>query len=81
MTKASSINYLYPKSEDIQRIFEQLTRYPVVDADRRLMQDIGRHKTIRRMKKSGLRINNGRISIPYNIVLKKDGNGYKFEFR
>jgi len=81
MTKASTVNYLHPKNPDIQRILDQLTRYPVVDADQRLMQDIGRHKTVRRMKKSGLRINKGRISIPYNIVVKKDGNGYKFEFR
>jgi hypothetical protein len=80
MAKSSASNYFLPKNDEVRRILDNLTRYPLyIEATTHTTQTLGKYKWARNArKKKHLFIENGIVGIPNTVVLKKTGNGYEF---
>ena len=76
-----------PKDKDVEKIFDRLTRYPVVRIDPRLTQAISRHKKIRYLRNLDYiyfgmdRIKSKSIiGLPPQIKLKKENGHFIFRY-
>jgi len=74
--------YLTTKNKEIEKVFNRLTRYPVVKVDAKLAQAFSRQKKIRYLSRNGnIYIRKGIISIPDTGKLIKKSNKYFFKYR
>jgi hypothetical protein len=74
--------YLTTKNKEIEKIFNRLTRYPVLKVDPILAQAFSRHKKIRYLSRNGnIFIRKGVISIPDTGKLVKKNSKYFFKYR
>jgi len=75
----------YPKNKEIEHIFDRLVKYPVVRVNPILAQTVSRYKKIRFInqdkKHKKIYINGGIIGLSPKVKLKKNGDGFLFEFK
>lgn len=73
--------YIRNPTKELDDILKRLTKYPVVRVNPKTAQSISRYKCIRRLsEKDHIWIKKGIISIPPQVKIKKNKNGYHFNF-
>ena len=82
MAKSRNPNFFLPDNDEIRRIMDNLTHYPVCPTDKKTTQQFGRYKWTRRQKqKNNIYINNGIISLPNTVTIQRKGNGFELIIR
>jgi len=73
--------YVYPKSKEMEKIFNRLLRYPVVKVNPKIAQAFSRQKKIRYLSnKEQIFIRKGIISIPDSSKLTKKNGKFYFKY-
>lgn len=70
----------FTKDKEIEKILKDLTKYPITKAKPKVAQTLSRHKKIRYLSRNkNIYIKHGMISLPPNVKIKTNGNGFKFD--
>jgi hypothetical protein len=71
----------YPKNKDIEKLFDKLIHYPLVNVDPKTAQTLSRHKKIRYLSsRKNIFIRKGLVGIPPQVKIKKKNGKFFFEF-
>lgn len=82
MPKSKSPSFFLPKDDNIRRVLENLTHYPVCKTNTDITRQLGRYKWTRRQKRQqNIFIKDGVISIPNTVQIRKKGNGFELVIR
>ena len=82
MAKSRSPSFFLPKDDNIRRIMENLTHYPVFKTNPQVTRQLGRYKWTRRQKQqNNIFIKDGIISLPQTVKIQKKGNGFEIIIR
>jgi len=73
--------YFKPKSKEIERLFEKLSKYPFQTVDPKIAQSLSRYKKIRDLNnpKPKVVIRKGTVGLKPNVKIKKTKHGFKVE--
>ena len=74
--------YFDPKNKEIEKIFERLTKYPLIKVDSHTAQTISRYKKIRYLNQNRknplIYINKGIVGLNPKLKIKRKGKGFDF---
>ena len=74
---------LVPKNKDIEKLFDDLMRYPMRTVDPKICQQLSRYKTVRILNRDRrspkIAIRKGLVGLQPNVKVKKKGNEFIFD--
>ena len=73
--------YLKPKSKEIEKLFDRLSKYPFQTVEPKIAQSLSRYKKIRRLNdpKPRIVIRKGTVGLKPNVKIRKTKKGFKFD--
>jgi len=76
------LEYIFnPKNKSIERLFDNLMKYPMQTVEPKTAQSLSRYKTIRMLNRKDQKvvIRKGVVGLKPNVKLRKKGNGFVFD--
>ena len=72
---------VHPKSKEVERLFERLTRYPLQMVDPKVAQSLSRYKSIRCLNRpeKHIVISKGVVGLKPNVKVRKSKYGFEID--